>query len=311
MGRIVYLGVLTILSMSFIGGCGKAHDTTKLSDLGGVYSEARDPIDFGNEITGSLPEDLSAESVNTIINVTAEEVTGMQIDNKTMRWGLKRNPDNKPPSVNPGVPKLLAKYGGLYIGDTNKKEIYLTFDEGYENGYTSKILDVLRDNNVKAVFFVTGPYLKENGDLIRRMVEEGHEVGNHTINHPSLPETDDKRLEEEIVGLDRVFYEKYGKHMTFLRPPKGEFSERTLSISKKLGYTNLFWSFAYEDWYTDRVKGPEYAKNIVMRNIHNGAIILLHAVSKDNTDALDSIIKGAREAGYEFGNINNLVINQN
>jgi peptidoglycan-N-acetylmuramic acid deacetylase len=99
--------------------------------------------------------------------------------------------------------------------------------------------------------------------------------------------------------------------MTYLRPPKGEFSERTLSISQKLGYTNLFWSFAYEDWYRDRVRGPEYAKNIVMRNLHNGEIILLHAVSKDNADALDSIIKGARERGYEFGNINNLGKNQN
>ncbi|HEY9058935.1 MAG TPA: delta-lactam-biosynthetic de-N-acetylase [Pseudobacteroides sp.] len=297
--------------MSFLGGCGKAHDSTRLSDLGGVYSEERETIDFENEITESLPEDISAESVDALANKLAEEGIGTPLDNKKIRWGLKRNPDNKPPTADPGTPKLLSKYGGLYLGDTNKKEIYLTFDEGYENGYTSKILDVLRDNNVKAVFFVTGPYLKENGDLIRRMVEEGHEVGNHTINHPSLPEIDANRLEEEIVGLDRVFHEKYGKHMTYLRPPKGEFSERSLSISKKLGYTNLFWSFAYEDWYTDRVRGPEYAKNIVMRNLHNGAIILLHAVSKDNAYALDSIIKGAREKGYEFGNINNLVKSSN
>nr|WP_242853108.1 delta-lactam-biosynthetic de-N-acetylase [Pseudobacteroides cellulosolvens] len=294
------------MSITIFASCTKTLDTTKLSDLGGVYSENREPIDFEKEITGSLPEDMSTGS-KVLTNILSEEDSSKSsLDNKTISWGLKRNPGNKPPSVNPGTPKLLKKYGGFYIGDTNKKEIYLTFDEGYENGYTSKILDVLRDNNVKSVFFITGPYLKENQDLIRRMVEEGHEVGNHTLNHPSLPEVDDERLEEEILGLDRVFYERYGKHMTYLRPPKGEFSERTLSISQKLGYTNLFWSFAYEDWYTNREKGPEYAKNIVMRNLHNGEIILLHAVSKDNAEALDSIIKGARELGYEFGNINNI-----
>lgn len=306
MRKLLYIGVLTLLSITVLGGCKSEVDTTKLSDLGGVYSENREAIDFNNEITGNMPEDMSAGSMGLNYTISEGDSGTSTLSNKIIRWGLKRNPDNKPPSVDPGTPELLKKYGGFYIGDTNKKEIYLTFDEGYENGYTSKILDVLRDNNVKAVFFVTGPYLKEQQDLIRRMVEEGHEVGNHTVNHPSMPEVDDKRLEEELVGLDRVFYERYGKHMTYLRPPKGEFSERTLSISQKLGYTTLFWSFAYEDWYRDRVRGPEYAKNIVLRNLHNGEVMLLHAVSKDNAEALDSIIKGARELGYEFGNINNL-----
>jgi peptidoglycan-N-acetylmuramic acid deacetylase len=167
-------------------------------------------------------------------------------------------------------------------------------------------LDVLRDNGVQAIFFITGPYLKDHQELVRRMVEEGHVVGNHTIHHPSLPEVSDERVEEEVLGLDRAFYEKFGEHMTYLRPPKGEYSERTLSITDKLGYRNMFWSFAYDDWYRDKSRGAEYARDIVMRNLHNGAILLLHAVSKDNTEALDSIIKGAREQGYDFGRIKDL-----
>ncbi|HEY9062252.1 MAG TPA: delta-lactam-biosynthetic de-N-acetylase [Pseudobacteroides sp.] len=281
-----------------LGGCSKFSDT-------GAYSEFKGNISFDNEITGRLSEDFGYEIKDLQSNLSVKEDI-KPLNNKTLGWGILRSPDNKPPKADPGAPELLSKYGGFYLGDTSKKEVYLTFDEGYENGYTPKILDVLRDNNVKAVFFITGPYLKGHQDLVTRMVEEGHEVGNHTINHPSLPEVDDKRIEEEILGLDKIFNEIFGKHMTYLRPPKGEFSERTLSISQRLGYTNLFWSFAYEDWHRDRVRGPDYAKNIVMRNIHNGAIILLHAVSKDNAEALDSIIKSARENGYEFGNINNL-----
>ncbi len=287
--------IISVILTNVLGGCAKFTG----------MEESKGSISFDNEITGRLSEDFSYDNKDLAINPSEKEAI-FALNNKTLRWGIARSPDNKTPKADPGAPEMLSKYGGFYLGDTSKTEIYLTFDEGYENGYTSKILDVLRANNVKAVFFITGPYLKDQQDLVRRMVEEGHEVGNHTINHPSLPEIDDKRIEDEISGLDKTFNEIFGKHMTYLRPPKGEFNERTLSISQKLGYTNLFWSFAYEDWYRDRIRGPEYAKNIVLRNIHNGAIILLHAVSKDNADALDSIIKGARENGYEFGNINKL-----
>ncbi|MDP4181977.1 MAG: delta-lactam-biosynthetic de-N-acetylase [Bacillota bacterium] len=296
--------LLLVFSLLVFSGCGKEFDKTELSDLGGVYADNQEPIDFSVEVSGRLSEDPNDESLD-VASIISEGNSGMA-NNKTLRWGIARKPDNKTPDADPGTPALIAKYGGLYLGDTNKKEIYLTFDEGYENGYTGKILDTLRDNNVKAVFFITGPYLKDHQELVRRMIEEGHEVGNHTINHPSLPEVDDKRLEEELVGLDRAFHEKFGKNMKYLRPPKGEYSERTLFISQNLGYRNLFWSFAYDDWYKDKIRGPEYAKDIVLRNLHNGEVMLLHAVSKDNADALDSIIKGAREKGYEFGDINNI-----
>ncbi len=305
---ISLLCAVILFSMLILcNGCSKKEDLSLLSDLGGVYASDFDDLDLSIEITGNLSEGV-AESISTVDEVTDIPTSSSGIySNKLMRWGIRRMPGNQPPVADPGAPELISKYGGIYIGDTSKKVIYLTFDEGYENGYTPKILDVLRDNNVKAVFFITGPYLKEHQDLVRRMVEEGHTVGNHTIHHPSLPELSDKQLEEEILGLERAFKEKFGKGMKFLRPPKGEYSERTLAISQKLGYCNLFWSFAYDDWYRDKVRGADYAYQMVMRNLHNGAILLLHAVSKDNADALDMIIKGAREMGYTFGDINDLI----
>lgn len=280
----------------------KRTDKFTLADLGGVYSSEWRDMDLSIEVSGRLSEDYSG---NAFIQKTNESVSvsaAVDTVNKLLRWGISRKPDNRLPDADPGTPKLLEKYNGLYLADTSKKEIYLTFDEGYENGYTPKILDVLKNNNVKAVFFITGPYLKEHQELVRRMVEEGHVVGNHTIHHPSLPGLGEKELEEEVLGLDRAFNEKFGKSMKFLRPPKGEYSERTLMITQKLGYRNMFWSFAYDDWYRDKTRGEEFAYNIVMKNLHNGAILLLHAVSKDNAAALDRIIKGAVEKGYSFGN---------
>ena len=276
-----------------------------LPDLGGVYSASFDDIDFSTEITGMLSEGVIDEVIYE--EAFVENSYSGEYKNNLLRWGILRKGYGVTPDADPGAPELLEKYGGKYIGDTGKNEIYLTFDEGYENGYTSKILDVLRENNVKAIFFITGPYLSEHQDLVRRMVEEGHVVGNHTIHHPSLPSVDDKALEEEILGLDRAFFEKFGKHMQFLRPPKGEYSERTLAITQKLGYVNLFWSFAYDDWHKDKIRGAQYAYDKVINNLHNGEVMLLHAVSKDNADALDMIIKGARSKGFEFADPANLL----
>jgi len=309
--NILSLALLLIL-MLLMSGCSSKIDTSQLSDLGGVYSYSMKDMDFDVELTGALSDGISNAKITSSSDEYAAAALAETVYNSTIRsWGIKRKPNGQIPDADPGAPELLEKYGGIYIGDTSKKEIYLTFDEGYENGYTSKILDVLRDNNVKAVFFITGPYLKEHQDLVRRMVEEGHYVGNHTISHPSLPTLDNARLEEEVLGLDRVFYEKFNQHMKFLRPPKGEYSERSLALTSKLGYCNMFWSFAYDDWYRDKIRGPEYAYNKVMENLHNGAILLLHAVSKDNADALDMIIKGARERGYTFGDPINLLKNTN
>jgi len=281
----------------------------ELSDLGGVYESRFSDLDLRAEISGRLSEEtdkkdqlvISGKSGKISDNSGKISDNSDALSNKVIGWGISRRPDNQTPAADPGAPGLLKKYGGAYIGDTQRNVIYLTFDEGYENGYTPMILDALRDNGVKAIFFITGPYLNGHQDLVRRMVEEGHYVGNHTIHHPSLPSLGDSQLEEEILGLDRAFKEKFGKSMQFLRPPKGEYSERSLALTQKLGYCNLFWSFAYDDWYRDRYRGAQYAHDIVMRNLHNGAVLLLHAVSRDNAQALDSIIKGALEKGYTVG----------
>ncbi len=256
-------------------------------------------LTFTEELTGNLSEgntDIGSDSRFYASGIN-ERYTGLK------SWGIARGKNGEIPRADPGAPEILDRYNSIYLGDTAKKTIYLTFDEGYENGYTGKILDILYENNVKALFFITGPYLDKEDVLVQRMLDEGHGVGNHTINHKSLPLLDEKGIEDEVVGLDRRFYQKYGKNMVFLRPPKGEYSEKSLEVTSKLGYINVFWSFAYDDWAVDRQRGREYAFEKVKQNLHNGEIILLHAVSKDNCEALNSIIEYARSAGYEFGDI--------
>ena len=168
-------------------------------------------------------------------------------------------------------------------------------------------MDVLLEQKVKALFFITGPYLNQQESLVRRMVEEGHEVGNHTVGHFSLPTLNDEKMRKEIADLDSLFYEKFNKHMIFLRPPKGEYSEQSLKVSSEMGYINVFWSFAYDDWYRDKQRGWDYAYNKVMSNLHNGEIMLLHAVSSDNAQALERIIMDTRKKGYEFGDVLDLI----
>lgn len=235
------------------------------------------------------------------IATKSSNFTGVE-SKRIYRWGLKRSSNGGTPEVGSEESRVLLSHGGLYVGDVNEKVIYLTFDEGYENGYTNKILDVLKDNQVQGVFFITGDYLERETDLVRRMVEEGHEVGNHTMKHPSLATITSDKVEKEILELDRRFYDKFNKHMRLLRPPMGEYNDSCLKIASDLNHTCVLWSFAYEDWNRNVSKGPEYAFNMVNKNLHNGAILLLHAVSKDNAEALDKIIKEAKKQGFTFGN---------
>ena len=196
--------------------------------------------------------------------------------------------------------KILEENEGLCLGNSEKKYIYLTFDEGYEAGYTSKILEILKDNEVKATFFLTAHYINTQEDLVNQMIKEGHIIGNHTVNHKSMPELTDEKITSEVMDLHKVIYEKFNYEMKYIRPPKGEFSERTIKLTNNLGYKTIMWSFAYEDWNEDKQPNEEKSKEKIINNLHNGEIMLLHGNSKTNTNILDSVIKSAKSMGYEF-----------
>lgn len=215
-------------------------------------------------------------------------------------WGQGNQTDeqNRPISC----VQYQEKYGHLdadFIGE-EPKEILLTFDEGYENGYTSQILDVLKEKSCPAVFFVTMPYVKEHPELIRRMIDEGHAVGNHTVSHPSMPEISLQEAAGEITELHDYVKENFDYEMTLFRTPMGEWSEQTLALTQKLGYRSVFWSFAYRDWLTDDQPDPEEALDKVTGCLHPGAIYLLHAVSSTNTQILADFIETVRDQGYTF-----------
>lgn len=186
------------------------------------------------------------------------------------------------------------------MGNKDSNSIYLTFDLGYEAGYTEHILDALKENNVKAAFFITGHYLNTQTDLVKRMIEEGHIVGNHTVNHKSLVDLSDEEIEKEIMDLHNALYDKLGYEMTYFRPPKGEYSQRVLSIAQKLGYTTVLWSSAYDDWDENNQGREDYGKSKILDNLHNGCVLLLHGTSKDNSNILDYVLKETISRGYEF-----------
>ncbi|WP_370529760.1 delta-lactam-biosynthetic de-N-acetylase [Alkalihalobacillus sp. AL-G] len=238
-------------------------------------------------------------------------LNGHAYSNEKHDWFFKRSKDHQPATTEPEFMELLKKYNGFYIGDTSGKNLYLTFDNGYENGYTKQILDVLNEKNVPATFFVTGHYLNDQAELVKRMVKEGHIVGNHSWKHPDLTSVSNSRLKEELTKVEEEYQKLTGHNdMVFLRPPRGVFSERTLALSEKEGYINVFWSLAYKDWVTNEQKGEDYAYRNIMKQIHPGAILLLHTVSKDNAEALGRVIDDLRKQGYTFKSLNSLVANE-
>lgn len=222
------------------------------------------------------------------------------ISNKKVGWGIKRAQNHEQPDLGSNNKKLIDENEDIAMGNAEDKYVYLTFDNGYEAGYTNQILDTLKQNNVKAAFFITGHYLNSQPELVERMIKENHIVGNHTVNHFSLPDLSDEELKNEIQTLHTAVYDKFGYEMKYLRPPKGEFSQRTLGITKSLGYTTVMWSFAYDDWNENKQGREQYATEKIISNIHNGCVILLHANSKDNCNILNDVINQIKNMGYEF-----------
>lgn len=239
----------------------------------------------------------------SVINMNEEKILNVnakQLSNKKIGWGIKKNDNHEQPDVGDINRKILEENNGICLGNKDKMYIYLTFDEGYEAGYTSRILEVLKNNNVKAAFFLTAHYINTQEDLVKQMIDEGHTIGNHTVNHKSMPDLTDEKIRTEVMDLHQTIHQKFGYEMKYIRPPMGEFSERTLQITNSFGYQNVMWSFAYQDWDEKNQPDETKSKERILNNLHSGEIMLLHGNSKTNTNILDSVIKEARNMGYEF-----------
>lgn len=222
------------------------------------------------------------------------------MDTKVNGWGLGPHTDDKNRPID--SIKAQEKYGDYdaYFIAPDDGNIYLTFDEGYENGYTAQILDVLKEKDVKAVFFITMQYAKSSPELVQRMIDEGHVVGNHSVRHKSMPTLSLDTMMEEVTGLHDYVLENFGYEMTLFRPPMGEHSQQSLAVLQELGYKSVLWSFAHYDY--DPADQPSHEKtyNKIVDASHSGAIYLLHAVSEANTAVLGDVIDAFRSQGYEL-----------
>jgi peptidoglycan-N-acetylmuramic acid deacetylase len=268
-------GVTTASTMSFSGD----RQTTDLGTCRAVGGETPTAFYFGGNA------------------VKLREAIG----NKKIGWGIgpARDDKNRPVDAVDAQEKY-GKYDAVFIGEPDRR-IYLTFDEGYENGFTGQILDTLAEKGVKATFFCTSDYCKSEPDLVRRMIDEGHVLGNHSWAHYSMPDCTDAEALAEITKLHDYVAEHFGYEMNLFRPPMGEFSERTLDITAKAGYKSVLWSFAYRDWERDKQTPVEEALAKMKESTHPGEIVLLHAVSSTNAEALPVIIDYWQSLGYEMG----------
>lgn len=223
------------------------------------------------------------------------------ISNQPIHWGFKKAKNEQQADAGSEYDQLLDKYGGFYKGNSDEKIVYLTFDNGYENGYTGKILDILKKEKVPATFFVTGHYLKSAPDLTKRMADEGHIIGNHSWSHPDMTQISEDKIRLELAKVKKETEKLTGQtDMKYLRPPRGILSEKSMKIAEEEGYVHVLWSLAFKDWLTNEQKGWRYSYDNIMAQVHPGSVMLLHTVSKDNADALERVIKDLKKRGYVF-----------
>lgn len=266
---------------------------TAISDIGQKQSK------YIQSVTPTTTAEPASEAAEIEIINTSSLSTGER------NWYFLAKKDHSTPDVQGGLD--YKKYGAFYVGDTTEKRIYLTFDEGYENGYSSKILDILKEKDVKAAFFCTGSYLRDNPELIKRMSAEGHIVCNHSYNHLNQTKINEDKIKSEINDCEYRYKEITGEQMPkFFRPPEGAYTEKSLAVAHNMGYKTIFWSFAYKDWLVNSQPGKLTAYNKITGGVHNGAIYLLHAVSSSNTEALPQAIDDLRAQGYTFGTLYDL-----
>ena len=291
MKKILYGGMV----LSVLGCC-------ILLVMGLTYGGSGRPLPFGLQSRGG--QESAAEHA-----AQAEQASRAVAAAADGNWGLSFQNEGSAPIGN-ATPEYLADFQAYYIGpgDPSEKKIYLTFDAGYENGVTEKLLDVLKEEEVPAAFFVVGNFIEENPQIIRRMESEGHTVGNHTMHHPDMSSiADEAAFQKELAELETAYQKATGKAMKkFYRPPQGKYSEENLKQANKLGYTTVFWSLAYVDWLQDQQPTREEALNLLNKRIHPQAIVLLHSTSKTNGEILKELIEGWKAQGYTFCSIEDL-----
>lgn len=286
------------------GGSGNSSDRGEMADdqSEGALSDENGLTEQGQNPTGVDDPSFSAAAASTeIVNRPDSEYD--TISNSLQAWWFKRNTDHTMSGCQEDFD--IRQYHAYYANENpTDNVIYLTFDCGYENGYTPQILDALKEQDVKAIFFVTQHFVEDQPELVKRMKEEGHLVGNHTNHHPSLPSLSIEKQREEITSCAEKMKELTGYDMDpYMRPPKGEYSERTLQLMEDMGYCTIFWSMAYLDYEVDNQPSPDYVVQHFVKYVHPGAMPLLHNVSSANAQALPALIESMREAGYRFGRI--------
>ena len=223
-------------------------------------------------------------------------------------WGLNFAEKGAQPRGNKSA-EYLSQFDAFYVGAEEDKVIYLTFDAGYENGFTPAMLDTLKKHGAPAAFFLVGTYIRDHSDLIKRMVDEGHIIANHTMTHPDMTLINSKEaFKKELALVEDVYRTITGEEIPrFYRPPRGIYSEANLKLAKELGYTTVFWSLAYRDWENDKQPAKEEAFNKLIPRVHPGAIILLHNTSKTNAVILDELLTKYKEMGYRFEALTHLL----
>ena len=326
MKRLVALVTALCLLMTAVA-CGKTTEgnSTLFSSEAVTSSETvAETTEMTTEISTDAPQPEPMDKTTTTLKAVYGKKTGTD---KTYT-GLEPLPERQLPVVDPknvrgiseeeikhsygvssgGAPheisvnnqKLYAEYGALCLDTSGERCIYLTFDCGYENGCTEKILDTLREKKVTAAFFVTMDHVKSSPQIVARMINEGHTVGNHSVTHPNFSKISRIQMAEELQGLDNYLRQKFGYSSPYFRFPEGACSLSALDMVQNCGYKSVFWSSAYADWDVENSKGADYAFETVTSRLHPGCVLLLHAVSPDNAEALGRIIDYAHSQGYVF-----------
>lgn len=312
--RLTALLTAVCLSLTLLCSCSNIEDgvydngneVTEQTDTTPEITTTTEPIT--EESTTAPEEELIPEpSVTTELEEIIEEIyqigqwdySLLSTEGDGFGHGSHYDDYNRPSGAR-RFNSAYSQYNATAMDDTEELVITLTFDEGYENGYTASILDTLAEKGVKATFFIVQDYAERQPELVQRMIDEGHTIGSHSVNHYSMPELTVDQMREEIMGLHEYVLEHFGVQMTYFRPPKGEYSELSLAVTADCGYKTVLWSFAYADWDTDNQPDPEASLQKMIDRLHPGAIYLLHAVSETNASVLGDFIDAAREAGYTF-----------